>query len=178
MSLSLPTQRSQAITDLSKQTILLYSAPKLGKSTFAGRFPEAIFFECEPGEEGGQSSGEHGLARPRRADEEDVVPAGCADFERPLGGQLPLDRGDFGTLKERRGRHVSPPCGMGRDRSGTSEIVDGLAEAGDSPDRDILYNGGLGCVGHREDGVAAPEPASPVCHGEDASDRAHRAVQG
>jgi hypothetical protein len=49
MTLTLPTQRTKPITDLSKQTILLYSAPKLGKSTFASRFPEAVFFECEPG---------------------------------------------------------------------------------------------------------------------------------
>lgn len=49
MTLTLPTQRTKPITDLDKQTILLYSAPKLGKSTFASRFPEAIFFECEPG---------------------------------------------------------------------------------------------------------------------------------
>lgn len=47
MALSLPTQRTKPITDLGKQTILLYSAPKLGKSTFASRFPEAIFFECD-----------------------------------------------------------------------------------------------------------------------------------
>lgn len=49
MTLTLPTQRTQPVSDLGKQTILLYSAPKLGKSTFASRFPEAIFFECEPG---------------------------------------------------------------------------------------------------------------------------------
>ena len=49
MTVALPTQRTKPITELDKQTILLYSAPKLGKSTFAYRFPEAIFFECEPG---------------------------------------------------------------------------------------------------------------------------------
>jgi hypothetical protein len=49
MTLTLPTQRTKPITDLGKQTILLYSAPKLGKSQFASNFPEAIFFECEPG---------------------------------------------------------------------------------------------------------------------------------
>jgi hypothetical protein len=34
---------------LARQTILAYGAPKIGKSTFASRFPETIFFECEPG---------------------------------------------------------------------------------------------------------------------------------
>jgi hypothetical protein len=49
MTIALPSQRSKPITELGKQTILLYSAPKLGKSTFASQFPEALFFECEPG---------------------------------------------------------------------------------------------------------------------------------
>jgi hypothetical protein len=45
----LPTEPSKPVTELGKQTILLYSAPKLGKSTMASRFPSAIFLECEPG---------------------------------------------------------------------------------------------------------------------------------
>jgi hypothetical protein len=49
MTMTLPTEPSKPVTELGKQTILLYSAPKLGKSTFASRFPEALFFECEPG---------------------------------------------------------------------------------------------------------------------------------
>ena len=49
MPVTLPTQRSQPTTELGQQTVLLYSAPKLGKSTFASRFPDAVFLECEPG---------------------------------------------------------------------------------------------------------------------------------
>lgn len=49
MNVTLPSERTKPVMDLGKQTILLYSAPKLGKSTFASQFPEAIFFECEPG---------------------------------------------------------------------------------------------------------------------------------
>ena len=49
MTVTLPTQRTKPITDLMKQTILLYGCPKAGKSEMASRFPEAIFFECEPG---------------------------------------------------------------------------------------------------------------------------------
>ncbi len=49
MTLTLPTQRTKPITDLGKQTILIYSAPKLGKSYWSSRCPDAIFFECEPG---------------------------------------------------------------------------------------------------------------------------------
>ena len=49
MTISLPTQASKPVTDFGKLTILNYSAPKFGKSTWASKFPEAIFFECEPG---------------------------------------------------------------------------------------------------------------------------------
>jgi hypothetical protein len=49
MTMTLPTQRTKPVTELGKQSILLYSSPKLGKSTFASCFPEALFFECEPG---------------------------------------------------------------------------------------------------------------------------------
>ncbi len=43
------TTKTKPTTDLAKQSILLYGVPKLGKSSFASQFPEAMFFECEPG---------------------------------------------------------------------------------------------------------------------------------
>lgn len=49
MPVALPTDRTKPTADLSQQTILAYGSPKIGKSTFASRFPEALFFECEPG---------------------------------------------------------------------------------------------------------------------------------
>lgn len=49
MVITLPRERSKASIDLAKQSILLYGVPKIGKSTFASRFPEAISLECEPG---------------------------------------------------------------------------------------------------------------------------------
>ena len=49
MSMTLPTTKTKPTTDLAKQSILLYGVPKLGKSSFALQFPEAMFFECEPG---------------------------------------------------------------------------------------------------------------------------------
>jgi hypothetical protein len=47
--MTLPTTKTKPTTDLAKQSILLYGVPKLGKSSFASQFPEAMFFECEPG---------------------------------------------------------------------------------------------------------------------------------
>ena len=49
MPVTLPTEKTKRSLDLSTKTILLYSAPKHGKSTFASKFPGALFFECEPG---------------------------------------------------------------------------------------------------------------------------------
>lgn len=33
----------------SDRTVLLYGPPKIGKTTFASQFPDAVFSECEPG---------------------------------------------------------------------------------------------------------------------------------
>ena len=49
MTIALPTERTKPTTDLSANTLLVYGPPKVGKSTFASRFPGALFFECEPG---------------------------------------------------------------------------------------------------------------------------------
>ena len=49
MTIVLPTEPSKPVTELGKQTILLYGSPKLGKSSFASKAPGSLFFECEPG---------------------------------------------------------------------------------------------------------------------------------
>jgi AAA domain len=49
MTLTLPTASSKPITDYSKLTILIFGAPKCGKSSISAKFPDTIFFECEPG---------------------------------------------------------------------------------------------------------------------------------
>lgn len=49
MAVALPTERTKPSADLSTKTTLIYGPPKIGKSTFASRFPSAIFLECEPG---------------------------------------------------------------------------------------------------------------------------------
>lgn len=49
MPVTLPTEKSRKANDLAQQTILVYGAPKLGKSSLASRFPDALFLECEPG---------------------------------------------------------------------------------------------------------------------------------
>jgi hypothetical protein len=49
MSINLPTEKSKPVTDLGRQSILIYGIPKCGKSEWSSSFPQAIFLECEPG---------------------------------------------------------------------------------------------------------------------------------
>lgn len=49
MEITLPQVKSKASTDLSDYSILMYGEEKIGKTTFAAQFPEAIFLMCEPG---------------------------------------------------------------------------------------------------------------------------------
>lgn len=45
----LPTLKSEPITNLGKYTLLLYGRKKIGKTTLASHFPEALFLMFEPG---------------------------------------------------------------------------------------------------------------------------------
>ena len=47
--MSLPTKRSEKVTDLSQQIILVYGRPKIGKSTLCSKFSDALFLATEPG---------------------------------------------------------------------------------------------------------------------------------
>lgn len=49
MEYSLPTEKSEPSKNLSDYSILLYGEEKIGKTTFAAQFPDAIFLMCEPG---------------------------------------------------------------------------------------------------------------------------------
>jgi hypothetical protein len=45
----MPIVKAEPIVDLSKKTILVWGQPKIGKSTFAASFPEAVFLATEAG---------------------------------------------------------------------------------------------------------------------------------
>ena len=47
--ITLPKTKSKPTTDAGNVTMLLYGAPKIGKSTFCSRFEEALFIATEPG---------------------------------------------------------------------------------------------------------------------------------
>lgn len=45
----LPTEKTRARRSVDGVSMLLYGAPKIGKSTFCSRFDNALFLACEPG---------------------------------------------------------------------------------------------------------------------------------
>ena len=47
--MTLPTKPTPPKTDLSAFTVMLYGPPKIGKSTWASRWPDALFLATEPG---------------------------------------------------------------------------------------------------------------------------------
>lgn len=47
--MELPTTKTTIQNDYSKYKYLMYAVPKVGKSTFASKFPNAIFVATEPG---------------------------------------------------------------------------------------------------------------------------------
>lgn len=47
--ISLPTSIQDPVWDIDHVSMVIYGAPKIGKSTFCSRFPHAIFMATEPG---------------------------------------------------------------------------------------------------------------------------------
>jgi len=47
--IKLPTKKSEIERDLSRYTIFLYGREKIGKTSLAAQFPDAVFLMCEPG---------------------------------------------------------------------------------------------------------------------------------
>lgn len=45
----LPTQKTHKQTDFAKSNVLIYGAPKVGKTSFAAQFPHALFLATEAG---------------------------------------------------------------------------------------------------------------------------------
>lgn len=89
------------------------------------------------GQNGRQALGEHGLARARRSDEQDVVPAGGGHLERALDVLLRLDLGKI-DRKRRRGH--------GRDGLVPAQMVHELRDVLDRVHGHALGKGGLGRV--------------------------------
>lgn len=49
MAIKLPTEIQEPVYDINRITMVIYGAPKIGKSTFCSRFENALFMATEPG---------------------------------------------------------------------------------------------------------------------------------
>lgn len=49
MAIKLPTEIQEPVYDINRITMVIYGAPKIGKSTFCSRFDDALFIATEPG---------------------------------------------------------------------------------------------------------------------------------
>ena len=123
----------------------------------------------------GQALGQHGFARARAADEQNVVAAGGSDLHGPAGGRLAphirkvrqflrLSGGEAGG--GRRGQFVLPPQ-MGHHLAGVGRAVHGKP----------LHHGGLGGVGLGHEQGAGPLLRRRQRHGQHAGHGAKLPVQ-
>ncbi len=118
---------------------------------------------------GRQALGEHGLARARRADEQDVVPAGGGHLERALDVLLRLDLGEIDREArlglELRRRH-------GRDALVPAQMVHELGNVLDRVDGHPVGKGGLGRVARRDEELTDADLLGRERHRERAGDGA------
>ena len=84
-------------------------------------------FEAHARHDAGDTAGEHGLARARRADEQDIVPARDGDLEGAAGDRLPLYIGEIAAAFGRGADVVRR--GQRRKRHQPREVVDDLRKA-------------------------------------------------
>ena len=107
-------------------------------------------------QDAGQTLGHHGLARPRRADEQDVVPARGGDLQRTLDVLLTLH---IREIRQRQllGVHVRHRRGF--DRLLASQMPDELRDALHRNNLHVLGKGGLRRVLRRDE--EASDPLAP-----------------
>jgi len=126
-------------------------------------------------QQAGQAAGEHRLARARRPEKEEVVPAGGRHFEGPFGRLLASHLREIGAV----GPGASGEQGSGDrgDRLRPGQVVDGFGQAEKADHRHRAQSGGLRGVGRRQQHLAAGEAPPEVGDGEAAADGADGSVQ-
>ena len=126
------------------------------------------------GQDRGDPTREHGLARAGWAGEQDIVPAGDGDLERRAGEALAAHLGHVDLagarrrwFRRRRGAH----------RALAAQRRDDLGEVGDGVDGDAVDDGGLGCARGRQDDAPQAGRAGAHGRGEHAAHRADGSVE-
>ncbi len=128
----------------------------------------------ELGQQAGQPLGEHGLARPRRTLEQDVVGPGGGDLDRALGELL---AGDVGEIRPRAGLVGSTRRRVGRRRPAVGEPAHEFAEIVRHPHVDAGHESGLRAIGRRDHDAPDPLLARDRDRGQHTAHRAQPAVE-
>ena len=101
------------------------------------------------GEDRGQAAGQHGLPRPGRPDEEDVVAPGRGHLEGPLDVLLALDVLEVHRI-DGRGDELPLVEAAGRDLAGLAQEADDADEVLEGEDVEAADEGRLAGVGEWE----------------------------
>ena len=124
-------------------------------------------------QQGRQPLREHGLARPRRAEQRQVVPAGGGQLDGPPAALLPGDVGEVG----RRGLGGRRHHRSGQQRLGPAGVRHEPAQRVGRVHRHVRYQARLGRVRQRYHHVAQSGPVRGEDGGQYPTDRPDRTVQ-
>ena len=128
-------------------------------------------------EDRGQAAGEHGLARPRRPDHEQIVPPAGSDFEGALGVILAAHVRKVNPVVGVAAKHLIHVQFVGPLACVAGQNGQGLAQRTDAIDERSIGNGGLAGVLRRHDHAVEALLVQGCGHRQHPVDRADAAVE-
>ena len=133
-----------------------------------------LFVSGQPGEDGGDAAGDHGLARSGRPGEQQIMKAGGRDQGGPSGEGLAAYIPEI----RRRPFLIAAVLFFGeRRRRSVPEVFDGLVDGLYPYYRDAVYGKSLACIAGRNDQCAQAFLPCTDRDGKDAADRIDASVQ-
>ena len=149
-------------------------AQKAGDAVYLGHFQGLGFAHGR--QDSRDALGQHGLAASRRADHEDVMAAGCGDFQDPLGFGLALDFGEVDVIVQLVRRQGFRPGRV--QRLFTGQAGGDVAERIDTVDREVRTEQGFGGIVAADEDRLHPLGGPFQDHGQDTVHRPDAPVQG
>lgn len=136
------------------------------------------FVEGQRRQNGRQATGQHGFARARRANEDDVVPASRCQFEGAFDVLLPAHIAEIDIVLAEIGRELFAGIDLdGRDGRIARQHVDGFAQVFHAIHRKIADDGGFAGIGFGQDKTFVFFVTGQYGHGQGTFDGPQAAVQ-